>query len=287
MYYVARWYDVEIGHFVQADTIVPDEPTSFSWNRFAYSLYSPLMYIDPDGHDPLTFFIAMLGLLVFMSQIPSDVPQAGAGEYCGPPDCGDPAIMALGLNITLTAPVTSVMITSTAAETAMYAGSQFNGTPVGNLFDTTSTFYWGASTYNSLYGTNLFPNPAHYASQWQGSGDYPGVDNWSNVTLEPGTIVWGGAPGQGNFYTDNFSIQGAGNDARVIFGGMQVGTNERFPDFRNGLTAYYVNQETLAGFSIAQANPQWGYGGYYQYFIQDYDEVLDPFISLPLINWEN
>ena len=65
---------------------------------------------------------------------------------------------------------------------------------------------------------------------------------------------------------------------------MQVGTTQQFPDFRNGLTAYYVNQDILAGFSVAQANPQFGTCGFYQYFIQDFNEVLDPFISLPLIN---
>ena len=50
MYYVARWYDTEIGHFVQADTIVPGAGNTLAWNRYAYVNYSPLGYTDPSGH---------------------------------------------------------------------------------------------------------------------------------------------------------------------------------------------------------------------------------------------
>ena len=49
-YYVARWYDSEIGHFIQADTIVPESQGVQAWNRYAYVNYSPLDHIDPTGH---------------------------------------------------------------------------------------------------------------------------------------------------------------------------------------------------------------------------------------------
>ena len=50
MYYVARWYDSEIGHFLQTDTIVPEPGKALAWNRYAYVNYSPLNYNDPTGH---------------------------------------------------------------------------------------------------------------------------------------------------------------------------------------------------------------------------------------------
>ena len=49
-YYVARWYDSEIGHFIQADTIVPGAGNPITWNRFAYVNYNPVKLVDPSGH---------------------------------------------------------------------------------------------------------------------------------------------------------------------------------------------------------------------------------------------
>ncbi len=50
MYYGARWYDVSLGRFAQADTIIPQPGNPQSWDRYAYTLNSPLMYTDPSGH---------------------------------------------------------------------------------------------------------------------------------------------------------------------------------------------------------------------------------------------
>ena len=49
-YYGARYYDPELGRFIQPDTIVPypDDPQSF--NRYAYARNNPIRYVDPTGH---------------------------------------------------------------------------------------------------------------------------------------------------------------------------------------------------------------------------------------------
>jgi RHS repeat-associated protein len=52
-YYVARWLDPEIGHFVQADTIVPGAGNPAAWNRYAYVGYNPVRYTDPSGNWPV------------------------------------------------------------------------------------------------------------------------------------------------------------------------------------------------------------------------------------------
>jgi RHS repeat-associated protein len=46
----ARWYDPEIGHFVSADTVVPDPGNALAIDRFAYTMNNPLKYVDPSGH---------------------------------------------------------------------------------------------------------------------------------------------------------------------------------------------------------------------------------------------
>ena len=51
MYYVARWYDSEIGHFIQADTIVSRSlQKTQAWDRYSYVLNNPLNHNDPTGH---------------------------------------------------------------------------------------------------------------------------------------------------------------------------------------------------------------------------------------------
>ena len=52
-YFNARYYDGELARFTSADTVIPDETDTQSWNRFAYSFNNPILYKDPTGHNPL------------------------------------------------------------------------------------------------------------------------------------------------------------------------------------------------------------------------------------------
>ena len=51
-YYVARFYDPVITHFVQADTIVPGAGNPAAYDRYAYVQNDPIRLNDPSGHDP-------------------------------------------------------------------------------------------------------------------------------------------------------------------------------------------------------------------------------------------
>jgi len=50
MYYGARWLDVSLGRFAQADSIVPGGVQGY--DRYAYANNAPTKYVDPSGHDP-------------------------------------------------------------------------------------------------------------------------------------------------------------------------------------------------------------------------------------------
>ncbi len=128
-----------------------------------------------------------------------------------------------------------------------------------------------------------FESPAYMAKQWQGKGDYPGVDDWINIKIEKGTKVWGGTPGQSNFYTTENTMKIVGNDATKLNQGLQVG-KVKYPLFREGMTQYEVTQDITVGFSKALANPQFGAGGFDQYFIPDYINVLRPIRSIIMTN---
>jgi RHS repeat-associated protein len=48
-YYGARWYDPQIGRFIQPDTIVPSAQGTQAFDRYAYVNNNPLRYTDPSG----------------------------------------------------------------------------------------------------------------------------------------------------------------------------------------------------------------------------------------------
>ncbi len=47
----ARYYDPELGRFIQPDDIIPDFSNPQSYNRYSYVLNNPLRYTDPSGHE--------------------------------------------------------------------------------------------------------------------------------------------------------------------------------------------------------------------------------------------
>lgn len=126
-------------------------------------------------------------------------------------------------------------------------------------------------------------NPAALARRWQGTGDYPGIDNWSNVTLKKGTAVWGGSPGQSNFYVPDAVMNTVGTDATRLYQGIQVGKGI-YPTYRTGMTKYEVINDTTVGYAKTLANPKHGSGGFDQYFIDQYQDVLKPIVTRIMTN---
>jgi len=49
-YYNARYFDPELGRFIQPDDRIPDLSNPQSYNRYSYVANNPLRYADPSGH---------------------------------------------------------------------------------------------------------------------------------------------------------------------------------------------------------------------------------------------
>ena len=49
-YYNARYYDPQLGRFIQPDDRIPDFSNPQSYNRYSYCYNDPLRYTDPSGH---------------------------------------------------------------------------------------------------------------------------------------------------------------------------------------------------------------------------------------------
>ncbi|MBV6397148.1 MAG: hypothetical protein HFACDABA_02753 [Anaerolineales bacterium] len=54
MYYGARWVDVSLGRFTQADTVIPEGPQGY--DRYAYSSNDPVNNVDPTGHTDIPWW---------------------------------------------------------------------------------------------------------------------------------------------------------------------------------------------------------------------------------------
>ena len=82
-YYGARYYDPELGRFVQPDTIIPDLGNPQSYNRYSYVLNNPLRYTDPTGHDPAFSSIGMFQTLSIKGEVAASRAGAPIGVGVG------------------------------------------------------------------------------------------------------------------------------------------------------------------------------------------------------------
>lgn len=113
------------------------------------------------------------------------------------------------------------------------------------------------------------------ASQWQGKGDYPGVDDWETGYLQKGDTIYGGIPGQSEFYLSKASLEAAGGSKEKLWRSAQVKAHAKF-GYREKVQAYVVLADIVVATSIVKANPHLGEGGAIQYFVENYKEVLQP-----------
>ncbi|MBI9047628.1 MAG: RHS repeat-associated core domain-containing protein [Anaerolineaceae bacterium] len=89
-FYEARFYDPQIMHFVQADTIVPDPENPIAWDRYAYAGNNPILYNDPSGHIFWPVILPIIGGFIFFSQVPGDTYHSDSR--------GNSDVMLIGLS---------------------------------------------------------------------------------------------------------------------------------------------------------------------------------------------
>ena len=83
--YGARYYDASLLRFVQPDDIVPDRARSIGFNRYAYAYANPIVYVDPDGHDPLVAAVVggVLGAFIGAVNGAMAAEEAGVSQVKG------------------------------------------------------------------------------------------------------------------------------------------------------------------------------------------------------------
>ena len=123
--------------------------------------------------------------------------------------------------------------------------------------------------------------PSAIAKSWQGSGKYPGIDDYSDVVVKKGTILYRGEPNGTEYFTTLEAIEQSGRDSTKIFEGLQV---EKHPihGYRTEMEGYIFNEDLASAYGITKANPQFGRGGLPQYFVPNVEEYIEKGILQPV-----
>lgn len=111
------------------------------------------------------------------------------------------------------------------------------------------------------------------AKRWQGSGNYPGVDDWQVFEFPSQTRLYGGLPGQSEFYSIEQSLKVVKNKKVKYWERLQVVTHPTL-GYRPKVGEYLLNSSTKVAVAITLANPQCGQGGAWQIFVNDFQRKL-------------
>ena len=119
------------------------------------------------------------------------------------------------------------------------------------------------------------------AKRWQGSGNYPGVDAWEVFEISAHTKLYGGLPGQSEFYSVEKSLLSVNYDKVKYWQSLQVAPHPTF-GFRPKVGEYTVTTLIKVAVSKTLANPQYGQGGAWQVFVDDYTKKITFVKEIPL-----
>lgn len=303
-YMNSRFYDSSTGRFITQDSYSGNPYDPWTQHLYSYCGNNPVNMVDPTGHFCISAIIigAIVGAVIGAGIVGYQDYKDDGKIFNGSKTVGDYALgVAIGgaAGAAVGAAVGAVSAAGGvgAAVKAAGAGIKSAATWVGTkavaagtavatqgkkiIEDAKEVGTKSIEVVKNVFSSNV--SPAKQAANWQGQGAYPGVDSWENMVLEKGTTVWGGAPGQSGFYTSSEVMSKVGNDAQLLNQGLQIGKNG-YDFYRAGTTAYEVLKNTRIAVSNAVANPQFGPGGFQQYYIPNYEDVLRPMYSIRMMN---
>lgn len=129
-------------------------------------------------------------------------------------------------------------------------------------------------------------SPSKIAQSWQGTGKYPGIDNYHDISIKENKIIYRGEPNGTEYFTTQSAIERSDRSATKIFEGLQVEKHKIF-GYRSQMQGYKATVDLNSAFGITKANLQYGDGGSPQIYMPNADELIKnkyliPVDSIPL-----
>ncbi len=135
-YYHARYYDPQIGRFIQPDTIVQDPSDPQSLNRYSYCRNNPVNLVDPSGYK--SFLKRLLGIVAIVAAAVAIVATAGTALGAAPAVA---AVIGEGVSLTGIASTAGWVATGSFALSSLLPGQSTGLSP-----PTTAAIMMGAAT---------------------------------------------------------------------------------------------------------------------------------------------
>ena len=101
----------------------------------------------------------------------------------------------------------------------------------------------------------------------QVNAPYGGQDLWIIGNVAEGDIVYGGYPGQSEFFTDLETVMASKLNKATFSQSMQVAASPTL-GYRPFVRAYRVKRNLRVPMGYTHANPHLGVGGSFQYYIE-------------------
>jgi hypothetical protein len=118
------------------------------------------------------------------------------------------------------------------------------------------------------------------AQQAQTSGGY-NADDFQAVLLKKGTVICGMRDGQTAWYTPQESAAQSNYNVKTLYSKLQIQKDPRY-GYRTKMGYYEVLDDIYVAYGKVLNNTNYGEGGYMQYHIPNYDDVLALVREVPL-----
>lgn len=136
--------------------------------------------------------------------------------------------------------------------------------------------------YMTSNKASVSASPSEMAKSFQGKGDCPGIDNYTDTTVFKGRVLYRGEPNGTEYFTTIDAIEKSGRSKTALFQGLQVKRHKTF-GYRNKVVGYYFAENVDAAYGCTLANPQYGKGGLTQYFVPNAQELIDKGVLIPVV----
>ncbi|WP_048517389.1 hypothetical protein [Bacillus mycoides] len=130
-------------------------------------------------------------------------------------------------------------------------------------------------------------NPSQRARLWQGGSPYFGLDDYEDMVLKKGEIVYTGYPYPTGYSFTKETLESVGGDSKKLFQGVQVNpriSRDGTGEYKFQVIGFEMLDDLPSARGMTHANPQLGAGGLEQIFTPDFPQLVREGKAKPILD---